>query len=298
MARILVLGGTGYIGRPICEAFHRRGDTVIAVARTQAELPFPLHQADLATGEDAVADALRIASPDVVVNAAGCVWDPHGVDSANVDLVEHLVAALSTRDIRLIHLGSAHEYAESPSGVAIDETFRAEPRTPYGQAKLKATSLAAPTGLVLRLSNVVGPRPSPQGLLGITARRLAEAVDTGEAATIRLTSDRAHRDFVDVLDVADAVIAAAAGATTGVINIGSGTATGVRELVQRLIDISGAPATIEVTAPPAAKSLRETGDWQLLDIAAASRVLGWTPTRALADSLRALWASRPALDRS
>jgi dTDP-6-deoxy-L-talose 4-dehydrogenase [NAD(P)+] len=245
-----------------------------------------------------VADVLRRTRPDVVVNAAGCVWDPQGVDSANVHLVEHLVAALSTTDIRLIHLGSAHEYAESPSGAAIDETFRADPRTPYGQAKLKATSLVSPTGLALRLSNVVGPLPSPQGLLGITVRRLAEAINTGEPATIRLTSDRAHRDFVDVLDVADAVIAAAASTTTGVLNIGSGTATGIRELVQQLIDISGAPAKIEITAPPAGQSLRETGDWQLLDIAAAGRVLGWTPTRTLADSLRAVWASRPALDLS
>jgi dTDP-6-deoxy-L-talose 4-dehydrogenase [NAD(P)+] len=308
MADTVVLGGTGFLGRHVCALLADRGRQVLAIARHATDPPPGARLATLdpvSAGPDALPALLRAERATVVVNAAGGVWDvdEEQMVASNVTLVEYLVDAVTRAPgrPRLVHLGSAHEYGAVPYGSLVSERTPPAPATPYGRTKLRGTDTvlrAAARGhadaVVLRVSNVLGPGAPASSLLGAASRDLRAAVATGRPAVLQVTSGQAHRDFVDVRDVADAVARAADGSAAGVFNVGGGVAVGIRAVLRRLVDISGAPADIVVEPVGGAGPVRNAGDWQQLDIEAARRHLGWTPRRRLDESLRALWETTVA----
>ncbi|MER6414110.1 NAD-dependent epimerase/dehydratase family protein [Streptomyces humidus] len=304
--RALVLGGTGFVGRQVCARLAALGHDVLAVGRTRPPRTGRAGRfaaLDLAAATpDALVALLRAHRPTVVVNAAGGVWnvDAEQMVRSNVTVVERLVAALGGWEPRprLIQLGSAHEYGPVPYGSLVDEETPPDPRTDYGRTKLRgttcvldATRAGVVDGIVLRISNVLGPDAPATSLPGATVARLRTAAETGRTAVLRTGPAQVYRDFVDVRDVADGVAAAAACGVGGVVNLGGGTAVAVRSLMEQLARISGAPARVVVDACPGGQIVRASGDWQLLDITAAGRLLDWTPGRRLTESLRSLWES-------
>jgi nucleoside-diphosphate-sugar epimerase len=150
------------------------------------------------------------------------------------------------------------------------------------------------------VSNVAGPRAREDTLPAVVARQLARIAATGSGngeapAELRLAPLRTWRDYVDVRDVAEAVLAAAtapAVAVAGqVINIARGEAVHVRTLVQRLIALGGLP--VRLVEEPAGSLPREPMEWQRLDVSRARELLGWRAGRgldeSLADLLSAVW---------
>jgi nucleoside-diphosphate-sugar epimerase len=290
---VLVLGASGFVGGHVCRAFAAAGWRVAGVARSTPDTPaaYDIHGLDLARADpEQIVALVRGHGADVVVNAAGAVWGATEaeMDLSNRDLVRRLVAA---RPPRLIQLGSVHEYGPVPRA-GITEAGPTAPVTPYGRSKLagaRALLDSGTEGLVLRVSNVSGPGTSPLSLLGMVAAHLAR--DSGEP--LRLAPLLAHRDFVDVRDVADAVLAAASSKATGrAVNIGGGHATSVREVVARLVALAGRDTRIVETpvAGAGAGARPPEAEWQRLDITLADRLLGWRPRISLDESLRDLLA--------
>ncbi|MEU5348334.1 NAD-dependent epimerase/dehydratase family protein, partial [Streptomyces sp. NPDC020766] len=221
----MVIGGTGYVGRQVCDVLSGLGHDVLAVGRDPAKAPPGLPFAPL-DQPDALEGLLTAVRPRVVVNAAGGVWEVSDAQmlGANVALVERLLTALvrAARRPCLVHLGSAHEYGGAPHGTSTHESTPTNPRTTYGLAKLRSTRLVCAAfdggllaGTVLRLSNVLGPAAPRSSLLGAVVRRLREALATGDTARLPLDAPLAYRDFVDARDVASAVASAAARAGGG-----------------------------------------------------------------------------------
>jgi nucleoside-diphosphate-sugar epimerase len=307
----LVLGGTGFIGREVCAALAAAGYPVVAVSRHAAPVEAARCVAlDLSTSTpDDLEALLRKECPAVVVNAAGAVWGvgPAQLVASNVALVRHLVTSLSRLPVRprLVHLGSAHEYGPVPAGTPIRESTPTRPTSPYGRTKLRGSRqiLAASRSgridaVVLRVVNVTGPGTPDASLLGQVAAQLAAAARERRTAVLRLAPLRARRDFVDVRDLADAVLAAARAPASGeAVNIGRGRAVSVRWLVRSLIAASGTPAEVIEEEDPHAAPGRSAGiEWQQVDPSLARVRLGWWPRRTLADSLRALWERAGAPD--
>ena len=260
--------------------------------------------ADLAT----LTGMLAAMRPRVVVNAAGAVWgvSDEELTASNVTLVRRLVAAMAGLPWRprLVHLGSVHEYGPVPAGTPIREDTQPRPVSPYGRTKLLGTDAVLAAGwagdidaTVLRVVNVSGPGTPARSLLGQVAHQLLAARDGTGRAVLRLAPLRAHRDFVDVRDIAEAVCAASAASDPGpVANIGRGEAVSVRWLVDQLIAESGVPAEVIEHDGQSAEAERGSGiEWQQVDIGTARRRLCWRPRRGLAESLAALWAHSAAL---
>ncbi|MEW1686429.1 NAD-dependent epimerase/dehydratase family protein [Streptomyces sp. NPDC091265] len=303
---VVVLGATGFVGRHTCEVFAAAGWAVTGIARTapMAAAPYEIVPLDAVhAGPGRLARVLDERGAEVVVNAAGAVWKvtEDEMMRANADLVRRLVTAAASADRRprLIQLGSVHEYGPVPRA-GITEDIPTAPITPYGRSKLAgaralldAAAAGEAAGLVLRISNVSGPGTHRASLLGKVAHHLT----TSAPEPLRLAPLLAHRDFVDVRDVADAALAAAGSAASGrVVNIGGGRAVSVSSLVTRLTELAGTAA--EIVEVPSAGGRPPEAEWQRMDITLADTLLGWRPRRTLDDSLRDLLAhTRGGADR-
>ncbi|MEJ1199009.1 MULTISPECIES: NAD(P)-dependent oxidoreductase [unclassified Streptomyces] len=295
---VAVLGATGGIGRQVSAVFSREGREVLGVARSSAPhaAGHPFVPLDVASADPAeITELLASRKVEVVVNATGG-WavTEEAMHHAHVRLVDRVLAAVAALPARprVVHVGSIHEYGFVPPGTSIDESWAPDPRTPYARTKLagsQAVLEAARAGdvdaVVLRAVNVCGPHPSEASFLGAVLHRL-RGVTPGER--LELTIADAARDYVDVRDVATAVLRAADGVAPGtVFNIGRGEAPTMRELVMTLVEAAGfPPETIKEAGGPVES---KGGGWTKADIRHAERVLGWRPAIALRDSLRDMW---------
>ncbi|WP_037671827.1 NAD(P)-dependent oxidoreductase [Streptomyces griseus] len=295
---VAVLGATGCVGRHVSAAFARAGHSVLGVARHPAP---HVREADFVPLDVAGAQVREIAQlfdtrrVEVVVNATGG-WDTteEAMVYSHVRLVDRLLEAvrLMDRPPRIVQVGSVHEYGAVPPGQDIDEAVVPRPETPYARTKLagseailRADREGRVEGVVLRAVNVCGPHTTEASFLGMVLARLR---DTDPSTGITLAVADARRDYIDVRDLADAVVLAAGAPVAGqVINIGRGQAVGIRELVDLLAEASG--------FPPEALTLKEApvqskgAGWTRADIRLAGQLLGWRPHITLRDSMRAMW---------
>ncbi|MFE3645572.1 NAD-dependent epimerase/dehydratase family protein [Streptomyces sp. NPDC059169] len=306
--RVLVLGGTGYIGRHVCAAFAEAGYRVAVVARRARPLPHGSRLRNLDLSLAGVADLARLFAqerPDVVVNATGMVWgmDEQAMLETNVRLLERIVHALGSLQTspRLVQFGSTREYAPTEPGISLSEDAPLGPIDAYGRSKLAATRTVLTAcaegvirGVVLRVGNVAGPGAPAGSLLGSVAEQLLAAA--GQPAKVELHPLRARRDYIDVRDVARAAFLAAQSPVTGeVFNLGSGRAVPVRALVDLLVEVSGTRAQIIERAPDGSRTPTRTDiTWQQTDARRADTVLGWRPLGSLRDALRDLWTDAAA----
>lgn len=307
---VAVLGGTGWVGRHVRAAFARDGARVLALARNAApHVPADAFRpVDLtAVPEEDLARLLRAEGVRTVVNATDGAnatdgWDRSEAElwQANETAVRRLLGALALLPwrTRLVHIGTVHEFGPVPRGTLLGGAVEPRPAGAYGRSKLagsRAVLAAAAAGgvdaVVLRVASVCGPYPSPASFVGHLLAAFRRYADTGVPARIVIAD--AARDFVDVRDVADAVVTAAArcAAVSGqAVTVGSGVATPVRELVTAFRRAAGLPpGAVAEQAPDARTGVGLGGDWVRTDTAEAGRLLDWRPRIDLDRSLRETW---------
>ena len=298
MSGVLVIGAAGLIGRAVLAQAERAGlvvDTVVGGASPAAP---GAHVLRLSPGTvDPLARLLDRLEPDAIVNCAGRTsGDADELWQANVEAVAALLEAMraAAPGARLVHLGSAAEYAEVPDGTT-DEAAPLDASSPYAASKLAAFRLvsdASESGLdtvVARVFNPIGPGMSATSLPGRAARLLQDAAAAG-TAEIELGPLDAVRDYVDLRDIATAVhvLASEPGLAHRVYNVGTGWPTVVRDLVGMIADRSD--FTGEVLESAAASPRSSGVGRQVADIGRI-RSTGWMPTVELSESVDALVSS-------
>ncbi|MEU4633415.1 NAD-dependent epimerase/dehydratase family protein, partial [Micromonospora chalcea] len=189
--RVVVLGGTGFVGAHVADAFADAGHDVLTVARrAPAGDRHRFTALDLGgTGPGTLARLLDAEDPVAVVDSTGSSWglDPGRMAERCTRLSALLLDALRRAACRprLVHLGSVLEHGPQPA----DPRGTSAPDTAYGRAKLAATRAvlaAADAGevdaVVLRLVNALGPGLPATSLLGRVAAALAPAARARGAA--------------------------------------------------------------------------------------------------------------------
>lgn len=281
---VLLFGATGFLGRQVRDvlADDPRVSRLLCPGRADLDLL-------TATPED-VARLLREARPVVVLNCVGRMsggYDELLRGNAGVTAVLLEAVAAAAPRARLVRLGSAAEYGPVPYGHAQREDGPARPTSPYGISHLAGTLLVEQArevdALSLRIFNPVGPGISAENVLGRVRDLLKTA--TGH---LDLGPLDAMRDFVDVRDVADAMVRAAFAPEPAerVINVGSGHAVAVRDAVALLAAEAGFTGEIRESAAESGRSTAVA--WSQADTDRAWRVLGWRPRIPLADSVKAM----------
>jgi NDP-hexose 4-ketoreductase len=294
---VLVVGAAGLIGRAVLAEAERSGVAADAIVGRASRWAPGAHVLPLSIDAvDPLARLLRRLEPGAIVNCVGRTsGEPAELRRANVDTVAALVEAVrhAVPGSRLVHLGSAAEYA-AVSGEATDERTPLEPGTPYADAKVAASRLvhaAAESGLdavVARIFNPIGNGMPESSLPGRAARLLRDAAND-DAPEVELGPLDSVRDYVDLTDVASAVLALALAPRLehGAYNVGSGRATVVRDLVHMIAErvrFSGAIRETAAASPRSSGVRRQVADIGRL------RSLGWEPTVPLRDSVEALVA--------
>jgi NDP-hexose 4-ketoreductase len=294
---VLVLGAAGLLGRAVLAEAARSGP-VEAVVGSPSRAVHDAHVLRLQSDTvDALAGLLGRLAPTTIVNCIGrTAGTADELQQANVESVAALLEAMrrAAPGARLVHLGSAAEYAEIPH----DRTSEDAPlgaSSPYAGSKLAAFRLvsdARNSGLatvVARVFNPIGPGMPDASLPGRAARLLREATAAG-ATEVQLGPLDAVRDYVDLRDIATAigVLATAPGLSHPVYNVGTGRPTPVRDLVgaiARRVGFSGAILESAAGSPRSPAVLRQVADISRLSAA------GWRPSVDLEASVDTLVGS-------
>lgn len=111
-------------------------------------------------------------------------------------------------------------------------------------------------------------------------------------ATFFINGDgSAVRDYFDVRDLADAIIAAlgAPRIQHGLWNVGSGQGVSLTQMIDRIRDATGRSVAVQHRPMPEGEVARA-----VLDVSRIRAELGWAPTTPLCQSLTNIWASRSA----
>jgi nucleoside-diphosphate-sugar epimerase len=296
--KVLLFGASGYLGRAADRALRARGARVVRVSRTKAPGDDWARHDLVRGGTDELVSLLRSIAPAAVVNCTGLL------DGTTTELVAANVTPTATLldsiplvapSARLVTLGSAAEYGRVPAGLAIAEDAVAEPVSGYGITKLASTQLVREAvaagrldGVVLRIFNPIGAGLPSSTVLGRAAEAMRTALREGDD-DITLGPLGAHRDFVAVEDVANAIADAALASVLSepVLNVGSGRAVAVRDVVAMLAEVAGFQGKVLESDPAPSRSGAVT--WIAADTTRARRALGWSPHQDLTAPVRAVW---------
>ncbi len=304
--RVLVTGGTGYIGATAVEILLTQGyeisilddcsmghaDTVPAGVRfIQGSLLNPSEVADALTGCDAV---MHFAGKSLVGES---VEKPDLYHSVNVDGSRILLDEMHKQSIKkIVFSSSAATYGE-PKTVPILETSETQPTNPYGATKLAIdhmiTQEATTRGISaasLRYFNVAGALKAQRGWLAERHDPETHLIPNVLRSTpdnpVKIfgtdwptTDGTCIRDYVHVIDLIDAHIKALKSLGQPgheIYNLGSGSGYSVREVVAAASAATGHQI-------PFVDSPRRAGDPAVLiaDISKAKAKLNWVPTRDL-----------------
>jgi UDP-glucose 4-epimerase len=292
---VLVTGGAGFIGSHLVDALIADGEQVVVVDHLSRD-----HEHNLAGARErgvavvradvtdvrAMTDALVAARPEVIFHLAAqidvrrSVADPSTDAHVNVGGTAAILEAARHAGSRRVVLASTAGVYGDPAEVPTPETSPPAPLSPYGASKAAAETymslfsrLHGISTLSLRMSNVYGARQDPHGESGVVAI-FSAAVAEQRPATIYGDGSQT-RDYLYVGDAVSAFLAAARSDAEGVLNVGSGIETTVRELA----------ATLGVETMNAAGRAGEVTR-SCLDPARAASTLGWSAAVPLGEGLK------------
>ncbi len=307
MSTWLLTGGAGYIGAHVVEAVRAAGHEVVVLddlstGRRDRIPGVPLAEVGLLDGVDVLADVCTTHRVEGIVHLAAkksvgeSVAHPLYYYDQNVAGTVALVRAAVRTGVRaLLYSSSAAVYGET-ADEPVDENHPTVPTNPYGESKLagewvvrRAAEAHGLAWTALRYFNVAGaarPELADRGGDNLLPR-VVRAVTTGEPVAVYGTDwptpdGTCLRDYVDVVDLADAHAAAVqaleGGTSGGVLNVGRGRGLSVLEVLDAVEAVTGTPV-------PRRHGPRRPGDPArvVADAQRIATVLGWRARRGVAD---------------
>jgi nucleoside-diphosphate-sugar epimerase len=284
--KILITGGSGFIGRHICQRLCDEGAEVHATSR-QAQVRVkggPVWwQADVAD----MAQARRIftaVKPHIVFHFVGCVSASPDFElvlptyhSLLTSTVNVLLMAAQSGCARIILPGSFTEPAPGK-----DDPI---PGSPYAAAKWASSTygrmfhmLYKTPAVIVRPFMTYGPAQAPTKLIPSVTLALLR----GEVP--KVSSGKTKADWVYITDVIDGLLRAATiPAIEGrTIDLGTGSLVSVRDVVIRLVQLAQTDIDVLFGALPDRPAENEVR----ANTAIASELLGWTASTSLQSGLR------------
>jgi len=314
MAKVLVVGGAGYIGAHVAHSLVDSGYSVRIFddfsngLRRRVDGKFNdvivgdvLDREALIGALDGIDSVIYLAAKKSVEES---VANPLKYYENNVGGILNLLAAMSGKQVKkLVFSSTAAVYAPNDKS-SIGENDPVNPLSPYGATKLISEELIKNVGIAERISsislryfNVAG---SARIEFGDNSKdnlvpKVFAAIKRGEEPVIYgddyPTKDgTCIRDYIHVGDLAESHIAALKKVENTLVhevyNVGSGTGYSVQEMMDQISQTVNKKLN-PIHAP------RRAGDIPQLiaSISKIERDLGWKPHRSLEEMIDSAWES-------
>ena len=290
-SRVLVTGGTGFIGRRLVRSLVKDGAEVTVLDQR----PFPdpgittvagdiRDQSVLARAVQPGLDAIvHLAAITSVVDSIG---NPAGTYQTNVAATAGLLELARTTGVKTFLLASTNAVVGNVGGAVITEQSLLRPLTPYGATKAACEMLLncyanvyGMTTCAMRFSNVYGP--------GMEAKdsfipRLMRAAAAGRGVQVRGDGSM-RRDVIHVDDLVAGIRAVWQAGHAGPVILGSGQAVSVMDMVETARSVTGEPLPVEYV-PVGPGEMPAV----VLDVSLA-RSLGHAPAHDLKSGIATVW---------
>jgi UDP-glucose 4-epimerase len=303
-ARIIVLGGAGFLGSHIVDALVASPAAEIVIldnfARgTRANLAAASGDPRVRIVEGSIADRALLGElfdgADYVFHLAAlwlqeCLHEPRRALDINVVGTYNVVEAARDGGVRrVVYSSSASVYGDAVV-IPMTEDHPLNNRTMYGATKIageqfyRASHHQAGLDYVgLRYMNIYGPRMDYRGAYVSVIMKVLDRIEAGLPPVIFGDGSQAF-DFIHVGDAALAnVLALQADATDDFFNVGMGVRTTIAELVDLLLEITGSDLRPEFRPDEQMLVKHRVGSTEK-----AARVLGFRATIPLVDGLRSV----------
>jgi len=297
--KILVTGGAGFIASHIVDYYIKLGHKVIIIDNLSAGKKEYINPKAIFFHEDirnieAIKSIFAKEKPEVLnhhaaqINLRKSVADP--IDDAKINILGllNLLEAGIRHDLKKVIFASSGGaiYGEAkvlPTPENYEPKF---PLTPYGITKMTSeqyihfyfNKYQLPF-VILRYSNVYGPRQDPFGEGGVVAI-FSQKLLKKENPIINGDGEQ-MRDFIYVDDVVQANVQALYKNVNAAVNIATSTDTSINELFSHLSHITGT-STLVKHAP----SIPGEQKRSVLDNTFASKILAWKSSTQLVVGLK------------
>ncbi|TVS08284.1 MAG: GDP-L-fucose synthase [Phycisphaerales bacterium] len=294
--RVVVTGGSGFLGRVVCRRLAERGCSDILVPRRS--------DYDLTT-EDGVGRMYDDMSPQVVLHLAAEVGgiganrdNPGRYFFANMAMALHLIEEARKRELeKFVQVGTICAYPKfTPVPFQEEELWNGYPEetnAPYGIAKKAAMVMldgyqrqyALASAYVLPV-NLYGPGDNfdlhTSHVIPALIRKCVEAVDEGRDHIECWGTGSASREFLFVEDAAEGVIRAAESLDQPVpVNLGAGFEITIKDLVELIARLTGFTGEIRWDSTKPDGQPR-----RCLDTRRAKALLDWQAETGFEDGLK------------
>jgi GDP-L-fucose synthase len=294
--RILVTGGAGFLGAPVCRLLNDRGaEEVLAPRRAEYDL----------TDAIAVARLFDDHRPDIVIHLAAEVGgiganrdNPGRFFYANMAMGLNVVEQARLSGVqKFVQVGTVCSYPKfTPvpfSEASLWDGYPEETNAPYGVAKKALLVMLAAyreqygfPGIFLMPTNLYGPRDNfdvrSSHVIPALIRKCEEARTADEQSITCWGTGSASREFLYVDDCAEAIVSATERYDSPEpVNIGVGKEITIRDLVELITKVTGFAGEIHWdTTKPDGQPRR------VLDTTRASDEIGFQAFTSFEEGLR------------
>lgn len=307
--RFLITGAAGFLGAPLANSLNKAGHSVVGLD-------------DLSTGDpDRLSPDVHLVRGDIndrpklwtLLQDVDCVYHlaarvivpesvlyPRDYNQVNVGGTVTLMEAMRDVGVRRVVLISSGTIYGNQKTQPVRESHRPNPRSPYAVSKLSAEYYVRSIGdlwgietVCLRVFNAYGPgQRLPPTNAPVIPYCIRQALDNG---TIVIHGDgKQTRDYVFIDDVVDAMVSAATVLDINrmIINVGSGKDTSVNDLVNQVIEITGAKPEIVMN------KTHDSGPSRMCaDLGIARKKLGYKPKVNLKEGLSRIIEEDPQFNK-
>jgi nucleoside-diphosphate-sugar epimerase len=294
MARIILTGGSGFLGKHLLRALRDAGHQVVKNIDLRDNPEFPTVIADVRDAErmkQEIKDADAVFHLASLIEAGESVKFPQQFVDYNVSGTVSVLEAMKQNGVPIFAFSSSAAIYGEPMRTPILEDDRTLPINPYGMTKLAMEALGASyvatagmTGIALRYFNLYGPGEQHQPETHAIPRFIHQ-INTGAEVTVWGQGEHL-RDFIYIEDVVNAHLTALELALRDpnkyhYMNISTNKPNSVAEVVQVLEEIIGKKANIKHFPPRPGDPLVLTAD-----ASKAKRVMNWEAKVELREGLK------------
>lgn len=243
--RVLVTGGSGFLGINLIRLLHQQGYGIVSLDLVPFDYPDMMpHVTGIVGDIRNRSDVDRaMAGVELVVHTAAALplYSPEDIMSTDVDGTRVVLdSALAHGVKRAVHISSTAVYGV-PDHHPLLETDRLEGVGPYGQAKIDAESVC----LEFRKKGMIVPIIRPKTFIGPERLGVFDILfdwSLDRRNFPMIGSGRNRYQFLDVADLCDAIFLCMTlpdEKVNDTFNIGAGVFTTMREDYQAVLDEAG-----------------------------------------------------------